>query len=113
MLASTVGERARVDRVEADLVDQLCDRSLRLRVIAGEGEADASRLSGGATVVAQARPDDRVERLDHTPAREVGLHELARARAVAVELSERAISLRVVVGGVDHDLARDAIGRQL
>src|SRR5262245_35819773 len=97
MLPAAFGERSGVDRVEADLVDELRHRLLRLLVIPGEGNAQAPLVAGRATVVAQARPDDRVERLDHTRGRQVGLEELARGCAVAVELLEKAVPLRVVV----------------
>lgn len=56
---------------------------------------------------------DRVERLDQTRAHKVCLQQLARSRAAAVELLEMAVSLRVVVVGVDHDVARDALARRL
>jgi hypothetical protein len=35
VLASAFGERAGIDRIEADLVDQLRHRSLRLLVVRG------------------------------------------------------------------------------
>jgi hypothetical protein len=43
----------------------------------------------------------------------VCVQQLARGGAVAVELLEVAVALRVVVAGVDHDLARGSFGRQL
>lgn len=66
MLAPALGERARVDRVEADLVDQLRDGSLRLLVVARDRDTEPLGIPGGTAVVAQAHPLDRVEGLDHT-----------------------------------------------
>jgi hypothetical protein len=105
MLAPAPGERAGVDGVEADLFDQLRDGSLRLLVVARDRDTEPLGIPGGTAVVAQARPLDRVEGLDHTSIRQVTLEQLARGSAVAVELLEVTVSLRVVVVGVDHDLA--------
>src|SRR5215207_211656 len=113
MLAATLCKRAGVDRVETDLVDQLRHRSLRLLVVPGDRDADPLAVAGGTAVVAQARPDDCVERLHHTSARKVGLQQFARSGAVAVKFLEVTVSSRVVVVCVDHDLTPDALDRQL
>jgi hypothetical protein len=64
MLAPALGQRAGVDRVEADLVDQLGDDSLRLLVVAGERDAEpvcsasraaASSQSSSANLLPQMR----------------------------------------------------------
>src|SRR5207253_5856626 len=94
MLAPALRERAGVDSVEADLVDQLRDCSLRLLVVARDRDTEPLGIAGGTAVVAQAHPLDRVERLDHTSARKVCLQQLARGGALAIELLEVAVSLR-------------------
>jgi len=104
MLASTLRERAAVDWVEADLVDQLRYRSLRLLVVARDRDAQALGVAGGTAVVAQSRPDDRVERLHHAGVRQVCLQQFARRRAVVVQLREVTVSLGVVVRR-GHELA--------
>src|SRR5438093_3267808 len=70
MLASTLRERSGVDCVEADLVNQLRHRLLRLLVVARDRDAEATAVAGGTAVVAEARPEDRVERLDHPSTRQ-------------------------------------------
>src|SRR5439155_23049838 len=87
-------ERAGIDKIEADLVDQLRNCLLRLLVVALDRDADALAVAGGAAVVAQTRPEDRVERLHDARTREVGLQQVARGSAVAVELLELTVSLR-------------------
>ncbi len=104
MLASTLRERAAVDWVEADLVDQLRYRSLRLLVVARDRDAQALGVAGGTAVVAQSRPDDRVERLHHAGVRQVRLQQFARRCAVVVQLREVTVSLGVVVRR-GHELA--------
>src|SRR5918999_226012 len=67
----------------------------------------------GCKTGAQLIPPDGVERLDHAGSRQMRLKQLAGGDAVAVELVERAVSLRVVVGDVDDDLAVEALRGQL
>jgi hypothetical protein len=52
MLASALGERAGVDGVEADLVDQLRDGSLSL-LVSRDRNTEPLRIPGGTAVVAQ------------------------------------------------------------
>jgi hypothetical protein len=47
VLRSTLGERAGVHRVEADLVDQLRDRPFGVFVVARDGDADPGWVSCG------------------------------------------------------------------
>src|SRR6266511_3671170 len=59
----------------------------------------------GPAEVPQAPRQDRVEGLHDPGTREVRLKELARGGAARVQLLEVAVAPRVVVVGVDHDLA--------
>ena len=54
---------------------------------------------------------DMVERLDHLRSRQVCLQQLRGGRRLVVELRDVAVALRVVVVGVDHDLARQRLDR--
>src|SRR5512133_2629502 len=63
---SALGQGAGVDRGEADLVDQLDDRPLGIRVVAGDRDRQAiggRRLR--VAVIQQAPEEDRVEGLHH------------------------------------------------
>ena len=52
VLTPALSERAGVDRIEADLVDQPRHRLLRLLVIARDGDAHTVGIAGRTTVVA-------------------------------------------------------------
>jgi hypothetical protein len=54
-----------------------------------------------------------VERLDHPRARQVAGDQLRGRRALVVELGDLAVALRVVVAGVDDDLAGQRLRGQL
>src|SRR5918992_3580375 len=96
VLPPALSEGASVNGVEADLIDQLGDGPLRALVIPGDRDADALRVTRRTAVVAQLIPPDGVERLDHAGSRQMRLKQLAGGYAVAVELVEMAVSLRVV-----------------
>src|ERR671919_835551 len=113
VLATTLGERAGVNRVEADLIDQLGHDPLGLLVVARDRDAEAPRVSRGPAEIAETLPLHGVERLDDAGTRQVALEQLARGGVVVVELFEVPVSLRVVVVRVDDDLAGHAVGGQL
>src|SRR5262249_50226325 len=64
VLGSYFRMRAGVDRVEADLVDQLRHGALRVFVVARDRDAEPLGITGGMAVVTQAHPLDGVEGFD-------------------------------------------------
>ena len=106
-------QRPRVDRVEAELVEQLGDRGLGALVVAGDDQRATILRAGRLPVGRELRGVDVVERLDDLRRRQVRLQELGGRRRLVVELGDVAVALRVVVVGVDHDLARQRLDRNV
>src|SRR5450759_3602603 len=105
VLAPALGEGARVDSLEADLVDQPGHDSFGLLVVSRDRDADSLRIAGGPAQIAQSPPVDGIEGLDDACALHVRLKQLARGSPVGVELLEVPVAIWVVVVRIDHDLA--------
>ena len=68
-------------------------------------------VPAGLAVGRQLRGVDVIERLDDLRRRQVRLQQLGGRRRLVVELGDVAVTLRVVVVGVDDDLARERLDR--
>jgi uncharacterized damage-inducible protein DinB len=112
-LAPAFGDRADVDGVVADRVQVGGDLYLRDRVVAGDGERGAVFGAGRAGQRLQVPEVDVVEDFDHVRVRQVPLEQAAAGEREGVELFELPVALRVVVAGVQDQLARQGLGRDL
>ena len=102
-----------VDRVEAELVEQVRHRGLGVAIVAGDDQRATVLRARRPSVGGQLRGVDMVERLDDLRRRQVRLQQLGRGRRLVVELGNVAVPLRVVVVGVDHDLPRERRDRHV
>lgn len=90
--ATTLGERADIDRVEAELIDQLADHALGLRVVTGDGERAPVRRTRRPALGREVLEVDGVERLDDTRIRQMCREQLAARGASIVELGDLAVT---------------------
>ena len=98
LLAAALRKAPGVHAREADLVDQVDDDSLGVRVVTGDGHRQP--LLGGKfhTTFFQQTPEvDGVERLDDGGFGQQRSEQLRRADPVVVELGESAVPVGVVV----------------
>lgn len=111
--ALDAGAGAGVDHVVAEALVQFSGRLLGLRIVPGDRQRAAVGGAGGPRVGHQVAFEDGVEGLDHAGALQVLRQQFAGGGRLAVQLGELAVALRVVVVGVQHDLAGEGLGRQL
>src|SRR5438034_2464794 len=105
-------QRARIHRVEAELIEQTSDRHLGPWIVPGDDQRAAILRASRLAIGGQGRGVDMVESLDDFRGRQMCLQELRGRRRLIVELRDVAITFGVIVVLVDHDLARQGLDRQ-
>jgi len=103
--APACGQRAGVDGVEAEAVEEIGRLCLRARVVPGDGQGAAVGSAGRAGELRDVVGEDVVERFDERGPGEVPLNEFAGRQLLVVEFSDPAVTERVVVAGVEQGLA--------
>src|SRR6202035_1751809 len=96
LLPPGVVQLTTVDGVEAEIVDEAKHCCFGVRRIAGDRESDPSRHSSQNSLLAKARGEDVVERLDHGTA-ELLRDPLAVEHAAVDRVDAAVAELRVVV----------------
>jgi predicted dehydrogenase len=113
LLAPALGERARVDGVIADRVEERGHHRLRGRVIARDGQGAAVLGAVRAGQRAQVPEEDVVEHLDDLRIRQVALEQLAAGGHAGIQLRDVPVALGIVVPGVEDRLAGQRLDRDL
>jgi len=104
--APAFGERAGIDRVVADRVQERRYRRLRLRVVTRDRQRRAFRRTRRAGQRLKVLEEDVVEALDDLGPRKVLLEQFAAGGGAVVQLRELPVTGGVVVAGVDDGLPR-------
>ena len=103
--SAALAQRSRVDRVEADGVEEPDHGGLGGLVVAGDRQRAAVGGARRAGKRAQVLVEDVVEDLDHVSADKVLGEQLAARGRVVVQHGDVAVAGRVVVARVEHGLA--------
>ncbi len=113
LLAPALGERAGVDGVVADRVEERGHRRLRRGVIARNGQGAAVVSPGRAGQRAQVLEEDVVEHLDDLRTRQMALEQLAAGGRAGIQLRDVPVALGIVVTGVEDRLAGQRLDRDV
>jgi len=104
-------ERAGIDGVEAEAIDELHHRSDRCSVIACRRDGDPSGRTVRAPAFVELVVRDVIETLDHPRRREPFLDDDTRAGWRIGEFRVDAVDLFPIVHGIDEDLAGEKRSR--
>src|ERR1035441_6582077 len=106
-------QRARIHRIEAELVEQMGYSGLRIFVVTSDDQRATILCASRLSVSSKGSGMNMVEGLDDLRGWQMCLQEFGRGGRFVVELGDVAIPLRVVIVGVDHNFARQGLGRNL
>ncbi|MDQ1155141.1 3'-phosphoadenosine 5'-phosphosulfate (PAPS) 3'-phosphatase [Brevundimonas sp. SORGH_AS 993] len=103
--APTLVQGACVQSVEAELIVEARDDGLGRGIVARQGQGAATVRAGRTPIPFKIMHGDGVERLDDPRHGQVVRQQAAGRGFAAVQRRDPSVALRVVVVGVDHDLA--------
>nr|WP_293976708.1 TonB-dependent receptor [Sphingomonas sp.] len=108
-----VGERARIDDIVADRLEELGDGDLRCGIVTGHRQCRPVGIAARPGVGLHVDPAEIVEALHHFRPRQVALYQFARGQFAIVEIGSAEFpEPRIIIGLVEDDLPGERVGRQ-
>src|SRR5690606_37886593 len=83
----TVSERAGINHVAADGLDETCHGLFRGSIVSSDRQRCSGNIALGPSIALHMNPAEIMEPLDHLRVAKVPLHEFARCQLSSVEIS--------------------------